>query len=252
MNVPDSTLSFADSIRGSDRDVHLWRISLCVGPAEIPRLRSTLSSDEQIRAARFATDGLTRRFVVCRAATRSILAGYTGQDAGQLEFRHGRYGKPALTGPDAKALVRFNVSHSADLAVLAVAWQREIGVDVEAIKQIMHVDRMVQRCLSPAEQRVFQNNEEAHRTKLFLTYWTHKEAYLKAIGMGLQIPLSAIEFDLHKHGQSRIMRLPDGQEGETGDFQVIQLGLGDGYRRALVAQGAGPVEVRYTDWRGIQ
>lgn len=252
MNVPDPTSSFADSIRGTDRDVHLWQISLCVRPDEIPRLRCTLSSQEQHRAARFATDRLTRRFVVCRAATRSILADYAGQDAGQLEFSHTQYGKPALIGPDATALVRFNVSHSADLAVLAVAWQREIGVDVEAIKPIMHMDQMVQRCLSPAEQRAFQNNKGANPTKLFLTYWTHKEAYLKAIGMGLQIPLSAIEFDLHEQGQSRITGLPPGQAGETGDFQVLQLGLGDGYRGALVAQGAGPVEIRYTHWQGIK
>ena len=250
MNLPDSPMSVADSLGDTDPTVELWRIGLRVRADETLRLRSVLACDEQQRAGQFATEHLARRFIVCRAATRLILAGCVGGDAGQLKFHHGPYGKPALAGSGAEALLRFNVSHSADLAVLAVAWQREVGVDVEAVRPIMHLDRLVQRCLGLAEQRVFHENKGADGSQLFLNYWTHKEAYLKAIGVGLQIPLNAVQFGLHEQGRLQITRQPEGEQGGGAAFRVVGLRLGDGYRGALVAQGADPLAIRYRDWQG--
>jgi 4'-phosphopantetheinyl transferase len=195
------------------------------------------------------TERLARRFIVCRAATRAILADYVGTEAGLVEFTYGPHGKPSLSESSAQGLVEFNVSHSGDLAVLALAWRREVGVDVEAIKPIMHMGRMVQHCLGPAEQRAFYRNNAASQTERFLTYWTHKEAYLKAVGAGLQIPLRDVRCDLRDPRRPRITRQSNGEEETTSEYQVTELDLGPGYLGALVAQGSDSLEVQYTDWR---
>jgi 4'-phosphopantetheinyl transferase len=249
MNVPYSTLDLAGSLQAAANDIHLWRISLDVSPEQLDRLHGMLSSSERERSRRFVIERLSRRFIVGRAATRWILARYTGQDASELQFDHGPHGKPALVGADAEQRVRFNVSHSADEAIVAVAWHREVGVDVEAIRQIMHLDRMIQKCLGPGEQQSLLPHGGANRLKGFLRHWTHKEAYLKAIGAGLRIPLGAVQFDLRQAGRSRIVRTPDCPEARASVHQAVELCVGDGYVGALVAQGPDPPEIRYMDWQ---
>src|SRR5512145_2804827 len=110
-------------------EVLVWRVELGVDAAALAALESGLDDEERARAARFAVPAARRRFVVARAALRQLLGHYTGTRAGALRFVAGARGKPALAGESA---LRFNVAHSGDFALIALARGREVGVDIEA------------------------------------------------------------------------------------------------------------------------
>jgi len=151
-----------------------------------------LAADEQARAARFVRARDRRRFVRCRAALRQILGGLLGESPASLRFRAGGQGKPELDSAGAgadltanRADLRFNVSHSAELALIAVCLGRELGVDLERVRPIGEAGRIVASFFSPAEQAEFAAIAGDARSLAFQRGWTRKEAVLKGLGIGL-------------------------------------------------------------------
>ncbi|MHB1562319.1 MAG: 4'-phosphopantetheinyl transferase family protein, partial [Isosphaeraceae bacterium] len=151
-----------------------------------------LSEDERARAARFVRARERRRFARCRAALRRILGELLDRPPGSLRFRARAAGKPELDpeasiDPEAARPIsfRFNVSHSADLAVIAVAAGREVGVDVERLKAVGEAERIVASFFTSAENAAFAAIPESERPVAFLRGWTRKEAVLKAFGSGI-------------------------------------------------------------------
>ncbi len=151
-----------------------------------------LAADEQARAARFVRARDRRRFVRCRAALREILGGLLGESPGSLRFRARGQGKPELDFTEAgadrtedRADLRFNVSHSSELALIAVCRGRELGVDLERVRAIGEADRIVASFFSPAEQAEFAAIAGAAKSLAFPRGWTRKEAVLKGLGIGL-------------------------------------------------------------------
>jgi hypothetical protein len=137
-------------------EIHIWRVELDVSEPELAQLRQTLSSDELARAARFHFERDQRRFTAGRGFLRALLATYLGQPPAALRFSYGVWGKPSLY-PSSK--LRFNLSHSHDLALYAVSIGRDVGIDVE---------RFDARLGSVS----------------FIEEWTRHEASLKAAGTG--------------------------------------------------------------------
>lgn len=186
----------------ADDEVRVWIVGLdegILGDSESdadalepgPEL-AILSEDEHARAARFVRARERRRFARCRAALRQILGELLDQPPGSLRFRARAAGKPELdpaasAGPEAARLIslRFNVSHSADLAVIAVAVGREVGVDVERMKAVGESERIVASFFTPDENAAFAAIPESERPVAFLRGWTRKEAVLKAFGSGI-------------------------------------------------------------------
>lgn len=173
--------------------VVVWRIDLDQGvdPADDtvePGVElAILSADERERAARFVRARDRRRFARCRAALREILGECLGQDPGSLSFVTRGHGKPALA-PDpgeTEAGIRFNVSHSAGLALIAVGRDRELGVDLEQIRSITEMDRIVENYFTADEYTWFRGLAETERAPTFARGWTRKEAILKGRGLGL-------------------------------------------------------------------
>ena len=150
-----------------------------------------LAADEHERAVRFIRARDRRRFVRCRAALREILGEVLGEPPASLRFRAAKQGKPELdrTGglsrTAGRCRFRFNVSHSSELALIAVCWGRELGVDIERIRPIGEADRIVASFFSPAEQVEFTAIADDARPQAFLSGWTRKEAILKGMGIGL-------------------------------------------------------------------
>ena len=239
----------ADWLRQSPQRVHLWRIGLAAGWEEARPLQTVLSTAERQRALRFATESLAGRFIVCRAATRLILAQYLSRKGERLKFRRHAMGKPYLASRGRACPLRFNVSHSRDLAVLAVTWRQEVGVDIEAVRPVPNLERMVRRCLGPLEQSHFYGNGVGDSGELFLWYWTHKEAYLKATGHGLPVPLSAIQVELRENEPARIVSRPSGGVQGVADICMTAIRPHEGYCGALAVQGDMPPEIQYWDWR---
>ncbi len=145
-----------------------------------------LSDDERARAARFVRARDRRRFARCRAALREILGRLLDEPAESLRFRAAALGKPELDGgPGVASALRFNVSHSAELAIIAVSRGRELGVDIEKLRGITEAERIVGSFFTKAECESFAAIAEPARLAAFLRGWTRKEAVLKAFGMGI-------------------------------------------------------------------
>jgi 4'-phosphopantetheinyl transferase len=145
-----------------------------------------LSDDERARAARFVRARDRRRFARCRAALREILGALLGEPADSLRFRSFAKGKPELDrGLSVIEPLRFNVSHSDNLALIAVSQGREIGVDLERLRPITEAERIVASFFTAAEQEAFAAIPHPERAEAFLRGWTRKEAVLKGLGMGI-------------------------------------------------------------------
>ena len=152
-------------------------------------LFEVLSEDERERAARFHFDRDRTRFVRCRALLRQLIARSTGGDAAALAFRYNAYGKPELDD------VHFNVSHSANIAVIAVT-HMPIGVDVEAINPSAEVMPLARTAFSQDECAALAAMPEEERVPAFFRGWTRKEAYLKLLGTGFSLPSDSFTVSL--------------------------------------------------------
>ncbi len=169
-------------------EVHLWRARLADAPADA---RSLLSPDEWLRASRFHFEPDRERFIAARALVRTILARYAGDEPRALRFETGPHGKPALAGSG----LRFNLSHSGDLLLLAICWGREVGVDVEEMRDSIPFEMLADDFFEPEEAwslRVLPAPERAWR---FYDLWTSAEARLKASGLGLSAGLHVVTPD---------------------------------------------------------
>jgi 4'-phosphopantetheinyl transferase len=174
--------------------VHIWLTWIDQAIAQVPQLRQMLSADEQARANRFYFKRDRHRFTISRARLRQILSHYLDVSAENLQFCYGTYGKPSLVGSLANTGLQFNLAHSGDVVLCGVTCDRQIGVDVEQIRPLPKVQQLAERCLSAQEKIYLAASSCPEET--FFTYWTCKEAYLKAIGSGLTQPMDQIEFAL--------------------------------------------------------
>ncbi len=151
-------------------------------------LQNVLSPDERMRAARFTFDRDQRRFVVAHGVLRHILAGYVGHAPSKLQFGTNPYGKPHLVGSPS---LRFNLSHSHDVAMIAIA-RAEVGIDVEAVRPIDDLLNIAQQFFLADEVEGLRRLPTEAQPPAFYRIWTRKEAYLKAIGTGLNTRLDGV------------------------------------------------------------
>jgi 4'-phosphopantetheinyl transferase len=190
----------ADAYRLAADEIRVWSVELDAGLASGDDVDATepgpelavLSADEQARAARFIRARERRRFARCRAALREILGRLLDEPPGSLQFRAAAQGKPELDSAGfanerlaGRCDLRFNVSHSSELALIAVCRGRELGVDLERVRTIGEADRIVASFFSPAEQIEFAAIADDAKSLAFLRGWTRKEAILKGLGIGL-------------------------------------------------------------------
>jgi len=168
---------------------------------------SLLDAEEKMRAERFRVDVARQRYVAARALTRLLVARCTNADPSALIFAAGARGKPRLEFPKPTPAVWFNTAHSGDTAVVALA-TAELGVDVECLRPVPNLRRLAQRFFSDTEMKQLSARSEYDREAAFLTLWTCKEAYLKAVGSGIAMPLKRVEVDLDHNRLARINNDP--------------------------------------------
>lgn len=176
-------------------EVHVW---LCAAETTVDAdwlaaARGLMNPEEQARQDRFVFERNRRQFAVARVLVRQILAGYTGIAAHELRFSANQYGRPALVQAGA---LEFNLSHTDGLAALAVIRAGEVGVDVEDADRRSRPEEVADHFFAPSEVEGLKALPEAARRGRFFDLWTLKEAYIKARGMGLAIPLDAFAYDL--------------------------------------------------------
>ncbi len=224
--------------RLGEGEAHAWRLAL---PPVAPDL-SLLSAEERARAGRFRFEEDRSRYAATRAALRRLLGRYLGADPGGLAFAAGPHGKPHLAGAPGERL-RFNVSHSGGLALLAFALDREIGVDVEAHAGRASVEELLPAVCTPREQAALRAMDPAGRREAFLGLWTGKEAVLKALGSGLAVAPTCLELWPLPWRTAGAVRVA-GSSG--GAFHAWPLDAGPGASAALACGGA-PLRVLLLD-----
>jgi 4'-phosphopantetheinyl transferase len=191
---------------GDDVDVWVVRSDEVRDPDVLARCAAMLTAGERARHDRFVFAKDRRQFLVTRGMIRTLLGRCLGVDPAACRFEADRYGRPSLTEP-AGASVAFNISHTAGLVACAIARHGEIGVDVENAERPVHAD-LPRRFFSPAEAEALEALPVHERQARFYEYWTLKEAYIKARGMGLSLPLDGFSMRLDGPGPPRVHFLP--------------------------------------------
>ena len=163
-------------------EIHLWRAALD-NPIRLAGAEAVLSPDEVLRAGRFAFGADRDRFIAAHGALRMVLGLYLSADPQSLEFRIGPTGKPALVQTFTD--LRFNLSHSGDLALIAITRGREVGVDVERVHDDIEIDPIVEHYFEPGEAWALRTALPQERVGRFFDLWTRKEACVKAEGGSL-------------------------------------------------------------------
>jgi 4'-phosphopantetheinyl transferase len=172
-------------------EVHVWRANLHCEEAALHRFAATLASDEMARANRFYFQRDRNSHIAARGILRELLGQYLNRSPSELVFDYGSFGKPSLRPDTPEPFVQFNVSHSHGLALLAFATGRQLGVDVERIRPDIAAEEIAERYFSPIEVAELNALPPSLRAEGFFLCWTRKEAYVKARGEGLQIPLKS-------------------------------------------------------------
>jgi 4'-phosphopantetheinyl transferase len=202
-------------------EIHLWKIALN-SPHAPEDCRAVLSADELLRAARCHFNEDAERFIATRGAARRILAQYLGCEPEEVRFDTGPHGKPFVVHPFLD--IRFNISHSRELAMVAVTRGREVGVDLEWVQPDIEFEPIAEYYFEPEENWSLRSTPKEQRVSRFFELWTQKEARLKAEGIGLG------GASLHKT-----------------DWRVQQLDIADGYSGAVASEGE-DWKLAYWEW----
>jgi 4'-phosphopantetheinyl transferase len=233
---PDEWLTARDDLPLAPGEVHVWRAALNLPTEQVGALWPLLSSDERERASRFRFQRHRDEFVVARGLLRTILARYLRTEAGQLHFTYGPQGKPALTPDTGGANLRFNLSHSHELALYALTVGREVGVDLEYMRADFASLDTAARFFSPREVAQLIALPAGQQTAAFFNCWTRKEAYIKARGEGLSLPLDQFDVSLAPGEPARLLGVLN-DEREAARWTIGELRPGPGYAAALAVEG---------------
>ncbi len=212
-----------------DRSVHVWVIPVRASDVAASQFEAILSDDERARATRFRFEDLQRAFRVTRGALRLLLSKYLGIAPAAIQFVYDPKGKPSVGGLEN---IRFNLSHSGDLALLAFTRNCDIGIDVEQRRALPDLVDLANRYFSPEEKSDLLSLPAEQREQAFFVCWTRKEAYIKAVGDGLSMPLDTFRVTLLPDSMPRIVHLGgDMRAGEAWTMVNIELE----YRQYTVA-----------------
>jgi 4'-phosphopantetheinyl transferase len=232
----------------ADEEVHIWHAPLDVPPSTQWMLEQTLATDERARAGRYHRPQDRLHFVVGRGVLRTILAQYLRREPSALAFHYNRYGKPALTQEPGSntAPLTFSVSHSRGQALYAVARDRPIGIDLEYVATDVEYEQVAEHLFSPREVAMLHAlPTHLHREAVF-TCWTRKEAYLKALGIGLSLPLSHFEVSVDPRAPATLLFTRE-QCQDVTSWWMEDLTLGSDYVAALAVQ-AECVQIRWWNY----
>lgn len=212
-------------------EVHVWRVDLLQPEHDVQQFRATLEDEEIHRADRFHFEKDRRAFVVSRGFLRHVISRYLQTKPAALRFSYGPYGKPALAGEHS---LRFNMSHSRDVALVAIADAKELGVDVEYIRADFASEDIARRFFSPREVEAFNALPSEQRVAAFFRCWTRKEAYIKAIGRGLSQALDGFDVTLAPGIPAALLRAG---EDDASHWSLIDIDVGEEYAGALMIEG---------------
>jgi 4'-phosphopantetheinyl transferase len=218
-----------------EEEVHVWRIFVTQSPVVVDFLRERLSADERAKADRFYFAQDRQRYTVAHGALRILLTRYlhvAPTEASRLPFIQNAYGKPAL----ATGELRFNLSHSQDLTLIAFSRTREVGVDVEYMRPGIDNEELSKHYFSSREYAMLQALPQAMRRAAFYHCWSRKEAYIKVRGMGLSLPLDSFDVSVHPEEPAMFLGSREKLDAQLR-WEMAALPVGAEYAAALAVEG---------------
>jgi 4'-phosphopantetheinyl transferase len=236
-------------------EIHVWRTSLDMAASAFAKMRQILSPDERERADRFHFELDRRRAVIGRGYLRLLLGEILDLPANKLQFEYDEFGKPGLI-PEQGLPLQFNVSHSGDLILIAITMDRAVGVDVEKIRTDLDPDDIAARFFSANECKILASLAGPVRFKAFFTCWTRKEAYLKARGVGLSLPLDQFDVSFLPDEEPRLLATRHDPD-EARQWRLQALDVPGDYAAALAAPSStwtlkcwnwNPIQLMGGDW----
>ena len=226
-------------------EVHVWRATLDQTPSQSQSFLLNLAADERARAVRFYFERDRERFIVARGVLRVILGGYLNRAPERLSFSYSSHGKPALAEESDRDAIRFSVSHSHGVALYAFTRGRDVGIDLERIRADLAVVEIAERFFSQQEVAMLRAFRTEEQRQAFFRCWTCKEAYIKARGEGLSLPLDQFDVSLAP-GEPAAVLGTQRDPSEAARWSLLELDPAPGYVAALAVEGHG---WRLTCWR---
>jgi 4'-phosphopantetheinyl transferase len=230
-------------------EVHVWRATLDETPSPIDSFLHTLAADERTRAERFHFPRDRERFIVARGVLRAILGLYSNSAPECVSLRYSSHGKPHLASESGGAAIHFNISHSHGVALYAVTRAREVGIDLECIRSDLAVQQIAERFFSHREIATLHALPTDLREAAFFRCWTRKEAYIKAKGEGLSLPLDEFDVSLTPGEPAALLRTQRDPD-EAHRWSLQELTPAPGYVAALAVEGHG-WRLACWDWRSL-
>lgn len=225
-----------------DAEIHVWRAPLNISNATLDSFAARLVADEQTRAARFHFDRHRNQFTAGRGWLRTIAGWYLRTDPATVRFKYSDYGKPSIHEDAATVQLRFNLGHSGDFGLYAFTVRRDVGIDIEVIDPQFASETIAQQFFSPNEVTALLKFPIDQRPYAFFDCWTRKEAFIKAQGMGLSLPLNQFEVSL-EHDRPALLHTA-WDPAEAARWSLINIDVAPGYAAAL-AVPAGEYCLKY-------
>lgn len=229
-------------------ELHVWQASLDLTARRMEGLFHGLSSDEHERAGRFHFEKDREDFVAARGILRELLGSYAGLSARDLIFSYTDYGKPVLSNSRLAGVLQFNVAHSHGIAMYAFVLGRDVGIDVECHRGDLVVEEAARGVCSPNEMEILRSLPEAQQRIAFFDCWTRKEAYIKARGQGLSLPLDQFSVSLLP-GKRPELFSANGDPLEGGSWMLLDVAPRTGYS-AAVAYAGSDLRMKCLRWAG--
>lgn len=230
----------------ADDEVHIYRVFLDLPDRRVPPLTTILAPGERARAQRFHFERDRQRYVVGRASLRVLLARYLGAEPQSLEFQYGQHGKPQLVAPRQMSALSFNVAHSEGIALYAITRSHAIGIDIERVRPLLQITRMAERYFAAEEQAALRNLSVSARQAAFFTCWTRKEAYMKALGRGMSIPLDSFAVSVASADPVRLLHIAGSVE-DAARWSLYALTPDSGFVATVAVEGP-PMSLRLWSW----
>jgi 4'-phosphopantetheinyl transferase len=220
----------------AENAVHVWKIALDANHHPLERLRTTLDPSELHRANRFRFRADERRFIIGRSALRIILSRYAGMAPNKITFLYNAYGKPELPNHPLTPAIHFNISHSGELALIGICHNRRLGIDIEWLDRAVRIQTIADRYFSPEESEAIRSLPPEQQRLAFFRCWTAKEAYLKALGVGLYGSLNNLRTSICNDNTVSIRRFANSNR-ENGSWTLKPLDVGKNYVATLALEG---------------
>jgi 4'-phosphopantetheinyl transferase len=238
----DATYARTNAALGMN-EVHVWTARPLSHPEDIEQLRCSLSPDESGRAERLRPGPGRDMFIATRGILRRILSLYLGEEPGDIEFGYGKGGKPFVRGTENTPPISFNLSHSHEVAMYAFAAGREIGIDVERLRDVRKPEDVIRRFFSETENEFYRSRPEGLKLEAFFRLWTFREASVKASGRGVFTKDQGLVIPGAPPGSW--LDDPWNPVSIGGSWSLVGIDASEGYVAAVAVEGEAPNVQRF-------